>query len=178
MYFLRLSFLKSLLLAVFVSVGVGTIQAEPAAPAKALHYSLTEATCNRERNRLILTVRVQTADLETLLSERAQKKISTADMSELAPLALEYVREHLIFRSPEGETLKLEWAGSDVTDAQLFLFFEAPSHHGLLGAKITNTLFLEKLPDQINALELRDGAVKKTLVFSRDHSELVIDTKL
>lgn len=150
------------------------LRAESPAP---LHLSLTEATYNRERGRLLLTVRVQTADLESVLSERAKQKIAAAKPDELAPLALEYVREKLRLTSPRGEVLRLEWAGHDVADKQLFLFFEAPLNSSLQGLRIANTLFLERLPDQINSVELRDGVIKQTLVFSRETTELTVSAK-
>jgi len=142
-----------------------------------LHLSLTEATHNRERGRLLLTVRVQTADLEAVLSERAKHKITAAEPGELAPLALEYVRENLRLTSPKGEAVRLEWAGHDVADKQLFLFFEAPLNSSLQGLRIANTLLLERLPDQINSVELREGAIKQTLVFSRETTELTVSAK-
>lgn len=151
----------------------------PAGPdAKVLHYSLTEATPNFDRSRLLVTVRVQTTDFETVLSERAKKKVSVSDLSELAPLALGYVREKLSLSNAHGEELRLEWAGQDVTDSQLFLFFEAPLKGGLRGAHIRNSLFVESLPDQINSVEVHDGLLKKTLVFSRDNISQVVDDKL
>jgi len=150
------------------------LRSEPQAP---LHLSLTEATLNRERGRLQLTVRVQTADLEAVLSERAKHKISASEPGELATLALEYVREQLRLTSPRGETLRLEWAGHDVAEKQLFLFFETPLNGSLQGLRIANTLLLERLPDQINSVDLRDGAVKQTLVFSREITELTVSAK-
>lgn len=174
MHFFRHRLFSCLLLAAAVAVS-GRAQS---APAKALHYSLTEAICSREQGRLVLTVRVQTSDLEAALSARAQKKVTAADMGELAPLALDYVRENLVFKTAGGVSPKLEWAGYDATDSQLYLFFEAPLTGGLLGAHIADTLFLDSINDQINAVELHDGAIKETLVFSRENHELVVNPKL
>lgn len=163
-------------LVIFSSIGAVTTGLRAESPA-ALHLSLTEATHNRERGRLLLTVRVQTADLEAALSERAHHKITAAEPGELAPLALEYVREKFRLTSPRGETLRLEWAGHDATDKQLFLFFEAPLNTSLQGLRIANTLLLERLPDQINSVELHDGALKQTLVFSHETTELTVSAK-
>lgn len=169
---------RIVLLASAIVLAAGPAKADKPVPSTALHLSVTEALRNSERGRLVITVRVQTADLESALSERAQKKVSAADMPEMAPLALDYVREHLSFKTARGQTLKLEWAGSDSTDTQLFLFFEAPLTEGLLGAQITNSLFLEKLPDQINSVVIQDGVLKRTLVFSREHTALTVDSAL
>lgn len=148
-----------------------------AAAPESLHLSLTEATLNRERGRLLLTVRLQAADLEAALSARAGRKISAAEPGELAPLALEYVRENLRIAPARGNPARLEWAGHDVAEKQIFLFFEAPLIGGLEGTRIANTLLLDRLPDQVNSVELRDGAIKKTLVFSRDTTEHTVSTK-
>ncbi|MFT3782950.1 MAG: hypothetical protein QM790_13160 [Nibricoccus sp.] len=144
---------------------------------KPLHFSLTEATYNRERGRLLVTVRVQTADLEAALSDRAQKKITVGEPGELAPLALEYVREKLLVTSARGEHLRLEWAGHDVTTTQLFLFFEAPLTGSVIGVRLSNSLLVERFPDQVNSVEISDGALKQTLVFSREKNESVVTAK-
>jgi hypothetical protein len=140
-----------------------------------LHLSLTEANYDRARGRLSLTVRVQITDLETALSDRAHRKISATDPSELAPLALDYVRETLLLKSPRGEALRLEWAGLDETSTQVFLFFETPLTGGLQGARVSNRLLQEMLADQINSVELHDGALKQTIVFARDTGEVAVN---
>lgn len=170
---LRVSILSALLLSLCVFA-----RGEKAAPSTPLHFSRTEATTYRERGRLLLTVRVQVADLEAVLSERAEKPISVGNIGDLAPLALEYVREKLVIETAQGQELRLEWAGHDVTTSQLFLFFEAPLKDGLIGARVTDALLLEKLPDQINSFEVLDGAIKQTLVFSHDKTEQPVDPRL
>jgi hypothetical protein len=142
-----------------------------------LHLSLTEANYDRARGRLALTVRVQTTDLEAALSDRAHRKISVADPGEFAPLAFDYVRETLHLKSPRGEALRLEWAGLDVTNTQVFLFFETPLTGGLQGTRISNTLLQERFTDQINSVELHDGALKQTLVFAHDTGEVAVNAK-
>ncbi len=151
--------------------------AEPAKTASALHLSLTEANHDRAKGRLALTVRVQTADFEAALSERAGHKISVADAGEFAPLALEYVREIFRLKSPRGEALRLEWAGLDLTSTQVFMFFETSLTGGLQGVRVENTLLQERIADQINSVELHDGALKQTIVFARGTGEVVVELK-
>lgn len=142
-----------------------------------LHLSLTEASYDRAKGRLLLTVRVQKADLEAALSERAQRKITAADPGELAPPALEYVRETLRLKNPRGEALRLEWAGLDITDKQVFLFFEAPLIGGIQDLRITHTLLQERFADQINSFDIRDGVLRQTLVFAHGTSEATVQAK-
>jgi hypothetical protein len=171
------SFLRQIALLCALAASLPDVtRAETPAPAKPLHFSLTEAIYDREHGRLRLNVRVQTADLEAVLSERAHHKISAADPGVLAPLALEYVREKLRLKSARGEPLRLEWAGLDMTDTQLFLFFETSLIGSIQGTRVADTLLLERCPDQINSVEVRDGALKKTLVFGSDTGELAIST--
>jgi len=155
---------------------LGTFRANAA--TSPLHLSLTEVSYDHARGRLALTVRVQTADFEAALSARAQRKITTADPGEFAPLALDYVRDTLHFKSPHGEALRLEWAGLDVTSNQVFLFFETTLAGGLQGSRIANTLLQERIADQINSVEVHDGALKQTIVFSHDTGEVVVNAKL
>jgi len=158
---------------------LSALGAEPSeAPKSAsLHLSLTEATLDRAKGRISFSVRVQTADFEAALSERAHRKIAAADAGEFAPLALEYVRETLHIKTPRGEPVRLEWAGLDVTSTQVFLFFEAPLIGGLQGVRVANTLLQERIADQINSVELHDGALKQTIVFARATGEVAVDLK-
>ncbi len=148
-----------------------------ASKSVSLHLSLTEATLDRAKGRISLTVRVQTADFEAALSERAHRKITAADAGEFAPLALEYVRETLRLKTSRGEPVRLEWAGLDLTSTQVFLFFEAPLIGGLKGVRVTNTLLQERIADQINSVELHDGALKQTIVFAHGTGEVAVDLK-
>ncbi len=139
-----------------------------------LHLSLTEADYDRSQGRIHLRVRLQTDALEAVLSERTQHKISIADLGELSPAALAYLREKLQFQSAKDQPLRLEWAGIDVTEKHIFLFFEAPLNGNIQGLRITNTILLERFPDQINSVELHDGALKQTLVFAHDTRQLTV----
>jgi hypothetical protein len=143
-----------------------------------LHLSLTEAIYDQGRSRLTLNIRVQTADLEAALSARANRKISANDPSELAPLALDYVRETFHLKNSHGEPLRLEWAGLDATSTQLFLFFESSLTGGTQGLRISNTMLREHFADQINSVELRDGVLKQTLVFAHDTGEMMVSARL
>ena len=146
-----------------------------AAPEKSpLHLSLTEANYDRAKGRLLLTVRVQKADFEAALSERTQRKITAADPGELAPAALDYVREKLHLKSTKGGLLRLDWAGLDLTETQIFLFFEAPLIGSIQDLHISHTLLQERYADQINSLEIHDGALKQTIVFARDTGEATV----
>jgi hypothetical protein len=146
-----------------------------AAPEKSpLHLSLTEANYDRAKGRLLLTVRVQKADFEAALSERTHRKITAADPGELAPAALDYVREKLHLKSTKGELLRLDWAGLDITETQIFLFFEAPLIGSLQDVRISHTLLQERFADQINSLEIHDGALKQTIVFAHDTGEAAV----
>jgi hypothetical protein len=142
-----------------------------------LHLSLTEANYDHARSRLVLTVRLQTSDLEAALSDYAHRKITVAEPVELAPLALDYVRENLHLKSQRGTALRLEWAGFDVTKTQIFLFFESALPSGLQGTCISDKLLQERFADQINSVELHDGAFKQTLVFAHDTGEITVDVK-
>jgi len=159
---------------VLTSVLFGTLRVSAASP---LHLSLTEANYDRAKGRIALTVRMQTTDLEAALSDRAHRKIVVTDPAELAPLALDYVRETLHLKSPRGEDLRLEWAGLDVTDTQIFLFFETSLTGSFQGTRLSNTLLQERFADQINSVELRDGALKQTIVFARDTGEVAVNAK-
>ena len=166
----------AIIVCAMASLLLGTMRGADAA-ASPLHLSVTEANYDRAKGRIAFTIRIQVAALEGALSERAHRKISVADPGEFAPLALEYVREALRLKSPRSEPLRLEWAGLDVTKTQVFLFFETALIGGIQGAHIANTLLQERFPDQINSVQVRDGALKQTIVFAHDAGETAVDLK-
>lgn len=168
-HFFRL--LAAILLGFSASLSIAETAPSP------LHISLAELSHDREQGRLLLNLRVQSADLEAVLTAKAGKTITTAEPVELTPLALEYVRDKLHLKSPKGDPLRLEWAGFDLAGPQLFLFFEASLPGGLEGLQISNQLLLENNPGQINVVEIRSGATRQTLVFSREKTELIANTK-
>ena len=172
--------LHCLSLVFFLCVLAGTLSGDLSANTaqNPLHLSVTEAIYDQGRGRLTLNIRVQTADLEAALSARAKRQISATEPGELAPLALDYVRETLQLKNAHGEPIRLEWAGLDLASTQLFLFFEAPLTGGTKGLRISNTLLHENFADQINSVELHDGAIKETLVFAHDTGEKMISAKL
>jgi hypothetical protein len=178
---MRLPFLQSVLsrflLVGLIIAGLTTASLRAAAEKSPLHLSLTEANYDRTKGRLLLTVRVQKADFEAALSARTQRKLSAADPGELAPAALDYVRETLHLKSPKGEALRLEWAGLDITETQIFLFFEAALIGSAQDLRVTHTLLQERFTDQINSFEIHDGALKQTLVFARDTGEAKVQLK-
>jgi hypothetical protein len=155
------------------TLSTGTIHAATAT-TKNLHLSLTETSYDRAKGRLLVTVRVQTIDFEAALSERAHRKIVAADPGELAPVALEYIREKFVLKTANNLPLRLEWAGIDVTETQIFLFFECSLIGNFQGTRIANTILQERLADQINSVEVRDGALKQTIVFARDTGEITV----
>jgi hypothetical protein len=172
-----LRFLK-LFVSLCVLTGLWAGAARGDSPKAPLHLCQTEAIYDQAGGRLAINIRVQINDLETALSARANRKISVNDPGELAPLALDYVRENLRLKNSRGELLRLEWAGLDVTSAQIFLFLETSLSGGTQGLRISNTMLREHFDDQINSVELRDGALKQTLVFAHDTGEVTVDRRL
>lgn len=143
-----------------------------------LHLSVTEAMYDREAERLQLAIRVFPQDLEAALSQETGKAITVEEPEALAPAALDYFRKHLKIRSNRGAAVALEWGGLDVTKTHVWLFLEAPMAGGTLGAAFHITLMQEVFEDQLNLLQLRDGAMKVALVFSRESGEQVVAPSL
>lgn len=179
---MRLPFLQSaisrFLLVCLVLTGLATTSLRAADREKSpLHLSLTEANYDRAKGRLLLSVRVQKADFEAALSDRTKRKLSAAEPGELAPAALDYVRENLHLKSAKGEVLRLEWAGLDITETQIFLFFEAALIGSAQDLRVSHTLLQERFTDQINSFEIHEGALKRTLVFAHDTGEAKVQLK-
>lgn len=160
-----------LLLVVSAFVFTSATRAHP------LKLSVTEATYNRDSGRLELAIRFFTDDLEAALSAVAGQPVSVAKPEEFSPLALDYLRTHFLVKSAKGEPQRLEWAGMDTTDTQVWIFCEFPLPGGLVGARLNVTLLHEAFADQINTVKLRDGAFKQTLIFGTGTGELVVKTK-
>lgn len=113
-------------------------------------------------------------DFEAALTAVAKHPVSIEKPDEFSPIALDYIRAHFLVKSEKGQPQRLEWAGMDSTDTQVWIFCECPLPGGLAGSRLEVTLLQEAYPDQINTVKLRDGASKQTLIFGTGTGELVI----
>lgn len=143
------------------------------ASAHPLHVSLTEAGYNRDSQRLELAVRLFPDDFAESLSHHMGRPVSIEELARLAGPALAYLKKHFVVLSASGEPLALSWVGMEVTAAHVWFYCEVQVNRALKGSRFRVSLLQREFPDQLNAVQLRDGAFRQTLIFTRDTAELV-----
>ncbi len=152
----------------------------PRAQAHDSRDSITEATLNRDRQRLEITLSVHVTDLELALSRSLDRPI-TLDQEAAAtldPLIMEYLVKVFHIKSGQDKPLPLAWVGKEpegnAAHPILLLHFEVPLPEAAASLTLHQGIFCELHDDQINLVEFRDGDRKLTLGFSPQHGARTI----
>lgn len=146
--------------------------------AHPIHRSIAEADYNRETHVLQVAVRVFADDFETALSAHAKQKISLekTPAAQLDAAIRAYVADRFTVKAADGKPAAQKWVGrkSKETDNELWLYFEVPLAAGIDGVRIFHGLLAEHFRDELNSVQVRDGARKVTLVFLPTHREKTV----
>jgi hypothetical protein len=152
----------------------------PALRAHDSRDSVAEATLNRDRNCLEITVSVHIDDLELALTRAAARPVSLERDSagNLDPEILAYLAAEFEIKDDQGAGLKLKWIGrepvEDSAHQAALLHFEAVLPPSAKSLTLHQRMFCELHEDQINLVEFRDGDRKLILGFSPRHGARTI----
>jgi hypothetical protein len=138
-----------------------------AAWAHPFHVSLAEAEYDRESGVLEVALRVHPADLEEALRKQAGKRIVLDQSADADERIVAYLRRTFAMKTPQGEAAEIRWVGKEVSVKQAWLYFEVPLPGGIENVEVSQRMFFELLPDQVNTVHLRDGERRVTLHFTR-----------
>lgn len=133
--------------------------------AHPFHFSFAEGNWNEETQRLEISLRLEPHDLEDVLRRQTGQAVKLED--EATEKLLEaYLKQSLRVESQAGKPVELVWVGAEVKIKTVWLHFEVPLPQGIEGVKITNTLLLEHLADQVNVMALKQGSKAVAVQFS------------
>lgn len=138
-----------------------------AAMAHPFHVSLAEMEFNQEANAIEVALRVFPDDLELALREASGDDELVLERAEnLAALVAEYLREAFVLTRAAGDAAPLRWVGLELNVKEAWLYFELLAPGELDGVSLTNRLFFEVRPSQINSVVLSIANEVRSLSFT------------
>jgi hypothetical protein len=147
----------------------------PAASAHKFHASLAEIDYDATERTVEISARVFADDLEDAIGRKLGKPVRLESTPDAERLVFDYVRDNLTLESADARPLALTWVGMEVRVDEVWIYVEAKSPDGLKNAKIGDRVFFELFDDQVNTVNVRDGAARATLVFRRGEGPRAVE---
>jgi hypothetical protein len=142
-----------------------------AAPAWAhrFHVGIAEVSFNTRTGSLEVVHTYMAHDVEALLSTLHQRQF---DMGTPADQALfrQYL-ERQFWINGATRHVPLKWLGMTADTENITVYQEAPGTPLGQATSIHNAVLADFLPDQVNTVNVKDGANTRTLTFDRAHPE-------
>ena len=135
------------------------------AEAHPQHRSTAQVEVNRKTTRLEVGLRVHPNELSQAVARWGEPKGSRE----------ERITRYLLDRFQvigEGQAAKLSWVGQEKEGSDVWLYFEIELPKG--AAELTNRVFFEQAPNQINVVRIKDGKTKRTVSQTIDSKPLLI----
>lgn len=119
------------------------------------HVTLTEIAVNTETRCLEVSVRVDPGQIEDALYLAFDERVRAVSGSRFDSLLQRYLRQNFLVQRHRGGWGKLRWVGLETDPFECWLHFEVtlPDRGGEL--RISNQMFFEVNPFQLNRLFLR-----------------------
>ncbi|HVT39203.1 MAG TPA: DUF6702 family protein [Gemmatimonadaceae bacterium] len=136
------------------------------AVAHPIHTTLTVITPDEAGRVLTLNIRVFVDDFSASVA-RFAGRTPPADSSVLPDEARRYVHAHFSVSGRTGEAVALEPCGVSRSREVYWLCFRARLPSSVHGAKVRNQMLTELHADQVNIVQLEDGALRRSFLFTR-----------
>ena len=137
------------------------------------HASVTRMEYNAKEQVFEISMRIFTDDFEKALSSSSNSKVvlseapnRTADKND--PLIDQYVQAHFRFLTPQKQTKSVKYVGREVEADANWLYLEMPFTEPFKGGMLKQDVLMEAFDDQVNMVNLKYQAQKKTFVFRKN----------
>jgi len=140
--------------------------------AHTYYEGLTDISVNRSKQRTEIIHRLTTHDIEVLLSEKFNQRIS-ADQSSYEQFVRQYVEQHFSLITNK-KNIPLEWVGIENGVNETVVYQTKEKLIDLLGIQVKNTLLTELFSEQVNRTNYDDGKTSGTLIFDSQHQSFSI----
>jgi len=137
------------------------------AGAHPFHVTLSEAEWNGKTGRLEVAMRVYPNDLERALRLDPDKRIDLERTANVDQMITAYLSKAVQAGTQATADSKIRWIGKEVSLKHVWLYFEIVPPAGQVPTWFSNHVFFELESDQINTVNLKSGAARATLNFSR-----------
>ena len=139
-----------------------------AALAHTYHSSIAQLDYITARKTIEVIVWLHTEDMEQAF--KSQKGPGANFDQAAEPFVRDYLRTHFELRTPQGQLLEQKWVGLEIKVHFLAAYLEVPASQ-LGGLTVTNRLLLDRVPDQLNSVQVRqDGKSLQDLQFTRQQA--------
>lgn len=145
--------------------------------AHTYYEGFTEISVNTVKHRIEVVHNYTTHDLEILLSEKFNQRIS-ADRDNYLKYLKRYIQETFTL-SKDGKNLVLTWSGIENGIAETEIYQTVNNVESLLNVKITNKILIGFFPAQVNRTNYNDTSDPKnilsgTLIFKERETVKII----
>jgi hypothetical protein len=152
---------------VFTFISVNFLQAHT------YYEGLTDISVNPAEQRIEIVHRFTTHDLEILLSEKFDSRIS-ADQKSYLKYIKQYIEEQFSI-SLKQTKLKINWVGVDNGVSETVIYQTVSKMESLSGMRVTNKILIGFFPEQINRTNYNDGQLIGTLIFDSNNQTRKIE---
>jgi hypothetical protein len=138
-----------------------------AAPAWAhrFHVGIAEVSFNERTGSLEIVHTYMAHDVEALLANLYQRRFDMGEPDDQAVFR-QYVERQFWINGASGR-LPLHWVGMTADSENITVFQEAPATPLANAVSIYNAVMSDFLEDQVNTVNVKDGAAARTLTFDR-----------
>ena len=150
-----------LLVLAWISAAPDFVHAHP------FHVTIAEAEHNVSAKTLEVALRVNSVDLEAILSKRTNRKVDLDETKDVDAMIVSYLNEAFRIETAAKAPVKLKWVGKETEVKTAWLYFEFPVADGIDGLRVSDRVFFELEPDQTNTINLKRGKDRASLRFTR-----------
>lgn len=124
------------------------------------HSSIAKLDYISEKKAIEVVVWLHTEDMERAFKAEHGANANFDDPAAAERFVRGYLQSHFELRA-QGKLLPQKWVGLEVKVHFVAAYFEVPLVAGLDGVTLTNRLLLDRVPDQINTVQVQqDGKAR------------------
>lgn len=154
---------------------INLIQWQPLIVAHNYHISHTKIEYAAEQQEWQISIQLFIDDLEAALKQKGNPKLHLGmkrEAKDADVYILDYLNQHLELKNRDGQTLKCQWLGKEVTEDMasfwVYLYVEDTSPEHLF--QIENRLFTEVYDDQQNVVNFHyTESQNQQFLFNKDY---------
>jgi hypothetical protein len=142
-----------------------------AAPAWAhrFHVGIAEISFNERTGSTEVVHTYMAHDVEALLANLYQRQFDMGDPEDQAVFR-QYLERQFWITGGSGR-VPLKWVGMTADTDNVTVYQEAPATPLAQATGIHNAVMSDFLADQVNTVNIKDGAAARTLTFDRAHAD-------
>ena len=164
--------MRSLLLSRFLTGLVIIVSLSIRVQAHTYYEGITDISVNTSKGRVEIVHRYTTHDIEILLSEKFDNRITT-DQLNYSKYLKQYIQDNFSLMKNKN-ILKIEWVGIENGINETVIYQTISGLESLSGVAVKNGILTGFFPEQINRTNFDDGKLSGTLIFDiNNHSQLI-----